>query len=434
MYPRLKLARNLLKDDGVIFISIDDIELNNLVKMCNEIFGENNFISLLYWKSRTSQNYSDKFISNIGEYILCYSKDINHTTEFGKDKSSPTDNKNPDNDTNGPWVSSGIIRDDGRKKYEVVSPTGIKHYEAWLYTKENFIKLNEDGKLYWGKDGSAKPRKKSYLKDWDGNPFVSLISNKDITTEKGTKEVKKLLNGRFFDYPKPKKLLLNLIEMVNTNDSIFLDFFSGSASLAHAVFEHNYENGVNNKFILVQIPEESDEKSEALKNGYKNICEIGKERIRRAGDKILEESENKDLDIGFKVFKLDSSNLEKWNPDYDNLEQSLLTHGDAIKDGRSSLDLVYELMLKYGIDLTVPVEEVELNGSKFYSIGLGSLIICLSDNITKDLANDIVKYKDDLGSLNTRVIFKDSGFESDSVKTNIKEILRTNNVEEFITI
>lgn len=160
IYPRLYLAKKFLTKDGVIFISIDDNEIDNLKKICNEIFGENNFITQFYWKSRTSQNYSDKYISNIGEYILCYAKDINFTKEFGKDKSSPTNYTNPDNDPNGPWVSSGIIRDDGRKKYEVISPTGKKHFEAWLYTEENFNKLNEEGRIWWGRDGNAKPRKK----------------------------------------------------------------------------------------------------------------------------------------------------------------------------------------------------------------------------------------------------------------------------------
>lgn len=304
IYPRLILAKKLLTEDGVIFISIDDNEQSNLKKVCDEIFDENNFITQFYWKSRTSQNYTDKYVSNIGEYILCYANNLNFTKEFGKDKSSPANYTNPDNDQRGAWVSSGIIRDDGRRKYEVTSPSGKKHYEAWLYTKENFNKLNDEGRIWWGRNDDAKPRKKSYLKDWDGNPFTSLIIDKDITTEKGTNEVKKLFNGRYFDYPKPVSLLLNLLEMNMGEECYVLDFFSGSASFGHAVMKYNNQHETKIKFILVQIPEETPEKSEAYKSGYKNICEIGKERLRRAGDKILEESTNKDLDIGFKVFKI----------------------------------------------------------------------------------------------------------------------------------
>ena len=188
------------------------------------------------------------------------------------------------------------------------------------------------------------------------------------------------------------------------------------------------------KIILIQIPEQCDIKSEAFKAGYKNICEIAKERIRRAGDKIKEESGNEDLDVGFKVFKLDSSNYEKWDPDVDDLEQSLLVQKDNIKEDRAEEDLVYEVMLKYGIDLTAPVETVSSDNGSFYSVGFGSLIICLDSSITKELAEDIVNYKDGLGSVSTRVVCRDQSFESDSDKTNIKEIFRINNIEEFITI
>ena len=192
-------------------------------------------------------------------------------------------------------------------------------------------------------------------------------------------------------------------------------------------FKSNSKEYSNKKFILVQIPESTNEKSIAYKEGYTNICEIGKERIRRAGDKILEESDNKDLDIGFKVFKLDSSNLEKWDPDYNNLEQTLLTNKENIKPDRTELDLIYEIMIKYGVDLTLPIEKL----NSIYSIGYGALLICLEDNITKEITEEIIKLKSDNI---TRVVFKDSGFKSDADKTNIKETLRINNIDEFITI
>ena len=205
-----------------------------------------------------------------------------------------------------------------------------------------------------------------------------------------------------------------------------LDFFSGSATTAHSVFKSNIETSKNYKFILVQIPEPISEKSDAFKAGYKNICEIGKERIRRAGDEIINKSSDNDLDIGFKVFKLDSSNLEKWEPDYNNIQQSLIV--DEIKKDRSDEDLVYEIMLKYGIPLTLPIEQHD----NIYSIGFGALIICLDNNISKDIVNEILKFTN--SSSISRVVFKDSGFKSDSDKTNVKQILNNNHIDEFITV
>ena len=433
MYPRLYLAKKLLTKEGIIFISIDDNEIENLKKICNEIFGENNFISQFYWKSRTSQNYSDKYISNIGEYILCYARDLNFTKEFGKDKSSPTNYTNPDNDPRGPWVSSGIIRDDGRRKYEVISPTGKKHYEAWLYTEDNFNKLNEEGRIWWGRDGNAKPRKKSYLKDWDGNPFTSLIVNKDITTEKGTNEVKNLFNARYFDYPKPTSLLLNLLEMNNEKECYVLDFFSGSASFGHAVMEYNSEHDTNINFILVQIPEETNKNSDAFDAGYKNICEIGKERIRLAGDKIVEESDNSDLDIGFKVFKIDESNFVPWNPKIkttEDVKQEILGTANNIVRDRSELDLIYELLLQLNLDLNAKIEEKEVNNHKFYVVNNGFMLVCLDINIDESISKDIINIKEELMTEYCQVVLLDKALDSNS-SINIFHDLDSEDIELY---
>jgi len=270
---------------------------------------------------------------------------------------------------------------------------------------------------------------KKYVSELRSNfkPQSSLLSG--ILTMHGTKEIRNIFfdGQNIFKYPKPSILIIELLNQFSLENSIILDFFSGSATTAHATMQLNSEDNGKRKFIMVQIPELTDEKSEAYKAGYKNICEIGKERIRRAGDKILEESDNKNLDIGFKVFKLDSSNLEKWDPDYNNLEQTLLTNMENIKEDRTELDLIYEIMLKYGIDLTLPIEKL----NNIYSIGYGALLICLDDNITKEITEEIIKLKSDNI---TRVVFKDSGFNSDADKTNIKETLRINNIDEFITI
>ena len=222
------------------------------------------------------------------------------------------------------------------------------------------------------------------------------------------------------------------------DDDIILDFFSGSATTAHAVMQLNVEDGGNRRFIMVQLPEPTDEKSEAYKAGYKNISEIGKERIRRAGEKIKEEYKDKDnidnLDVGFKVFKLDTSNIRKWQPDYDNLEQSLLDYIDNFVEGRTELDVVYEIMLKYGLDLTYPVDEFTIAGKKVYSIGYGMLMICLDNEITTEVAKGILAKIKELSPESSRVVFKDNGFKTDSNKTNIKEILKSGGIEEFITI
>ena len=213
---------------------------------------------------------------------------------------------------------------------------------------------------------------------------------------------------------------------IDDKDYYVLDFFSGSATSADSVLRLNLEDGGTRKFIMVQIPEQSDENSKAFKEGYETICEIGKERIKRAGDQIIKESNNDNLDIGFKVFKLDSSNLEKWDPDYNNIQQSLTV--DQIKKDRTNEDLIYEVMLKYGINLTYPIEQE----NNIYSIGFGALVICLEDNITKDIVDEILNFTND--SSTSRVVFKESGFKSDADKTNIKETLRINNIDEFITI
>jgi adenine-specific DNA-methyltransferase len=226
--------------------------------------------------------------------------------------------------------------------------------------------------------------------------------------------------------------------MEGDKECIIMDFFSGSATTAHAVMQLNAEDGGNRRFIMVQLPEPTDEKSEAYKAGYKNICEIGKERIRRAGEKIKEEYKDKgnieNLDIGFKVFKLDTSNIRKWQPDYDNLEQSLLDYIDNFVEGRTELDVVYEIMLKYGLDLTYPIDEFIIAGKIVYSIGFGMLMICLDNEITTEVAKGILTKVKELSPESSRVVFKDNGFKSDSNKTNIKEILKSGGIEEFITI
>jgi len=456
MFPRLKLARNLLTDDGVIFLSIDENEIENLKKVCDEIFGEENFIGCAGRITKKSNNKGDFWSPNF-DYILTYAKNVNLTPQF-------SGGANVENykliEQEGPrkgekyqlvrLYMSTIRNRNPEQRFWIDCPDGSKIIPPgstfpperpnlgdgiWRWSRKTFeenkdkivVKRVKSSNLL---DENKNPAKwnvytKTYLNDVLENSSAkpnSFIENH--INQIGSHELNKL--NIPFDYSKPTSLIKYLMEVSKFKEGIILDFFSGSASTADAVLQYNNEDKNNRKFIMVQIPEEIDEKSKAFKEGFYNICEIGKERIRRAGDKILEESNNKDLDIGFKVFKLDSSNLEKWDPDYNNLQQSLTI--DNIKEGRTNEDLVYEIMLKYGIDLTYPIEQID----NIYSIGFGALIICLDNNITKDITNQILKLTNN--SSTSRVVFKDSGFKSDADKTNIKEILKTNNIDEFITI
>lgn len=319
MLPRLKLARDLLKEDGVIFISIDDNEQANLKLLCDEIFGEDNFICNFIWKCRTSKQYSSVTASIQTDYILCYGKNKNMLL-FNKiwGENDGLGYKNPDNDPKGAWITSGLIRDDGRKKYKIITPSGKEYYEAWLYTEENMKKFRENGELWFGIDGDAKPRKKSYLKDFEGNITSNLLIGSEIgTNEYGTNEVKSFFqNQPIFNNPKPTKLIKYLLQIstsTNSND-IILDFFAGSGTTAQAVMELNAEDKGNREFILVQIDEEiKEDKSKSaydfckkeLKSENPVISDITIERVKRAAQKIIQSSKDNDLNLGFKVFTLE---------------------------------------------------------------------------------------------------------------------------------
>lgn len=303
-------------------------------------------------------------------------------------------------------------------------PTPAK---GWRYIDNTMDELIANNKIEFGVDETTQPRQKYLLKDNLEEAVSSLIyfGGSDDAL------------GLPFENPKPTYIAWKLIQSVCKNsDDIILDFFSGSSTTAHAVMQLNDQDGGNRKFIMVQLPETTDEKSEAYKAGYMNICEIGKERIRRAGEKIKEQKglEAQYLDIGFKVLKLDTSNIRKWQPNYDNLEQSILDYVDNYVDGRTELDVVYEIMIKYGLDLTYPVDEFTIANKKVYSIGFGMLMICLDNEITTEVAKGILEKVKELAPESTRVLFKDNGFKTDSNKTNVKEILKCGGIEEFITL
>jgi len=467
MYPRLRLARNLLKDDGVIFISIDDNEVHNLRKICDEIFGEDNFIGQITVVSNPrGRDYGG--IARMHDYLLAYSKSsatlinlINDENnefkmfdEYGGFELRELRNRNVKfNKGNRPNLYYPFYVNPLSPDKNGLHQISLEKKAGWieLYPRES---QGVNVVWRWGKQKAqenlninimAKPMRDGSFMIVEKYRESKVMSrsvwwDKDTNTEKGTLLVKELLDGKIFDYPKPVEMLMRICEMGTDpdNNDLVMDFFSGSATTAHAVMQLNAEDGGNRKFIMVQLPEPTDEKSEAYKAGYKNICETGKERIRRAGEKIKEEYKDKEnienLDIGFKVFKLDTSNIRKWQPDYDNLEQSLLDYIDNFVEGRTELDVVYEIMLKYGLDLTYPVDEFTIAQKKVYSIGFGMLMICLDDEITTEVAKGILAKIKELSPESSRVVFKDNGFKSDSNKTNIKEILKSGGIEEFITI
>lgn len=415
MYPRLRLARNLLADDGVIFISIDDNEVANLKKLCDEVFGEGNFVGEIVRKTKSMTADNGNGFNLQHEVVVIYAKKSKNIYLIGEEKNF-SNYSNPDNDPNGDWC----VADPSAKSGGESTNFGIKNPYThkvdyppngryWAFSEKTLSKYIVTGRIKF---------KKEYGENERGFIFKRYKDNMSITTEpvnslfaieneymnqSSTIEIKSILGADLFSYPKPISFIKKLVKYSNAD--VILDFFSGSATTAHAVMQLNAEDGGNRKFICVQLPEPTDEKSEAYKAGYRNICEIGKERIRRAGEKInaeiiesnkqiaLDEEEKKLVDVGFRVFKLDTSNIKKWNPDFDNLEDSFVDSINNLVDGRSELDLVYEIMLKYGLDLTYPVEELSCGDKKIYSIAFGMLVICVAEGVSKDVADFIVEYK-----------------------------------------
>lgn len=444
MYPRLKLARNLLRDDGVIFISIDDNEVHNLRKLCDEVFGEGNFVSEIIWEKKYSPQNDAKYFSTNHEQILCYSKEL---AVFERNLLPASDEqlaryKNADDDPRGVWKAGdfSVATYSALYDYEITTPSGrvvrASNGRCWGTSKERFEALVADNRIWFGKDGNNIPALKQFLSETNqGRVPISIWYNKEVGhTQSATQEVKSLFSEKkFFDYPKPLELVKRSIFIGANPTDLILDFFSGSATTAHAVMQLNAEDNGNRKFIMVQIPEPTPEKSEAQKAGYATIAEIGKERIRRAAAKIREQHPDTQTDLGFKVLKLDSSNLKKWQPDYDNLADDLLDAVDNIAPGRSSEDLLYEVLIKYGLPLTLPVAQQQVNGHTVYNVASGSLVACFDENINLDTVQAII----DLGSADEpilRIVFRDSSFADDIVKTNAIQRFKQAGIEDVLSI
>ena len=421
IYPRLKLARDFLRDDGVIFISIDDNEVANLRKICDEVFGEGNFVSQFIWERAYAPKNDAKFVSNSHDYVLMFAKQLDRFTIGRLERTDEANSRysNPDNDSRGVWKPSDMSVKTYTEScdYPITTPSGrIVEPPAgrcWSLSKNAFLERLQDNRIWFGPKGDSTPSIKRFLAElkFDGMAPTSILFYKEVGhSQEGAKEVKDLIDGNgIFDGPKPVRLLRRLLRLANTDkDSIILDFFSGSATTAHAVMQLNAEDGGNGKrkFILVQLPEKTSEDSEAYNVGYKNICEIGKERICRAGEKIKAEHAMTapDLDVGFRVLKLDDTNMKDVYYAPSELKQSdLIDNVNNIKDDRTPLDLLFGVMIDWGLQtLTSPIAEKKVGKNTIYIVGDNDLATCFDADVPDDVIREIAALHP------TRAVFRDS--------------------------
>jgi adenine-specific DNA-methyltransferase len=492
MYPRLFLARNLLKEDGLIFISIDDNEIDNLRKLCSEIFGENNFLAQIIWQKIHSTKNDAKYYSDSHEYILCFAKEISSCSIKLLPRTEKMNSrfKNPDNDPRGNWSSGDLVANEERSGgyFDIIGPTGKKFNvprgKHWVYSEENLKRMVSEGRIWFGVNGDAFPRLKRYLSDVQQGRKVDTIwlSNEVGHNQESKREIKSLFNGiAYFDTPKPTRLLKRILTLSTNKDDIILDFFAGSCSTAHAIIDLNKENGGNLKYIMAQLPEPIETETEAHEAGYHNIADISKERIKRVIENIEHEKnelntklrikqsslqelqtlkaktpelfkngKSKDLtklessikklqtkisninntDLGFKVFKLDKSNFKIWDGSVGkDLKNQIQLAIDHIHPDSSKEDIFYEILLKAGFELTVPVKEITLGGKKVFSIEDNALLICLEKELTEDLIRAIAAKEP------ARVVCLDTGFRNnDQLKTNAVQIMKSHNVHDFRTV
>ena len=463
MYPRLRLAANLLRDDGVIFISIDDNEMDNLKKICNEVFGEENFLGMILWKKKTNGNNMG-FIPPVHDYILAYARSIVDIKDIGYDVTEEHISKtysNPDNDPRGPWTTMDLSANHKGPYFTITNPVTGETFNPpegryWVFNEEEVKKRIADGRIIFGKTGTTRPVQKVFAAERiHGKIRAESWWDKHGMNEDATTEMRELFGqGKLFTHPKPSKLIYNLVKIATSNsDDIILDFFSGSATTAHAVMSLNAEDNGKRRFILVQLPEKTEI------GEYPNICEIGKARIRRTGKKLMQqvtsgvgnikgegygcgmpttksewETAIKEIvDIGFRVFKLDSSNLKTWgaapiDPQAGDVIGELANRMNAmihrVKPDRSDLDMVFEVMLKLGVPLDFPVTEVSVNGKTAYSVGEDCLLlVCLTPDIQPEDVEQMAEY-----APAKAVISRDS-FADDTAMANAWYILRDRGVD-----
>lgn len=424
IYPRLKVARNLLSEDGVVFISIDDNEVHNMRKICDEIFGESSFVGCFIWKRRTSSAMASNLVSTDHEYVLAYGK--NPGVIFKGIQKTYSSYRNPDNDPRGPWMldnlTVGMTKDQRPNQfYDLVDPKTNKVYKAnpnrvWAYIPGSMDKQIKENRIYFPEDENKRPMLKRFKSELKRtvDPISTLLSDVGMNSE-GTRNIKDLFDMPIFNYSKPITLIEQLIGQVADTSDIVLDFFSGSSTTADAVLRLNASDIKNRKFIMVQLAELIDEGAEAQNMGLSNICEIGKERIRRAAEKIKEETKA-DIDYGFRVYRLDSSNMKDVYYTPDKLGQTELNDLTSnIKDDRTAEDLLTQVMLECGLELSLPMETKQIEDKTVIYVAGNSLIACFDDNISESLIEEIAKDQP------LRVVFRDSSFADDAGRINVEE-------------
>ena len=433
IYPRLKVARDLLTDDGVIFISIDDNEVENLRKVCDEVFGEQNFIATLIWERAFAPKNDAKFISSSHDYIVMCAKRIENF-KIGRLERTQEANarySNPDNDPRGVWTSGDMLVKTYNKScdYPITTPSGKivnpVPGRCWRFSEESFLEKVKDNRIWFGPEGNGVPRVKRFLSElkFEGMAPTSILFHKEVGhSQEGSKEVTALFGDKgVFDGPKPVRLLQRLLTLANLDDnSIILDFFSGSASTAHAVMKMNVEKNKHCSFVMVQLPEHISEKKK--EQGYETVCEIGKERIRRAGKKIKEESPltTQDLDTGFRVLKLDSTNMQDiyYSPK-DISQADLFSQVDNVKPDRTGEDLLFQVMLELGATLDSKIETTTVAGKTIYNVAEGYLVACFDPDVT----DDVVKYIAQMQP--AYAVLRDTSMKDDSTATNFEQIFKT---------
>ena len=433
IYPRLKVARDLLTDDGVIFISIDDNEVENLRKVCDEVFGEQNFIATLIWERAFAPKNDAKFISSSHDYIVMCAKRIENF-KIGRLERTQEANarySNPDNDPRGVWTSGDMLVKTYNKScdYPITTPSGKivnpVPGRCWRFSEESFLEKVKDNRIWFGPEGNGVPRVKRFLSElkFEGMAPTSILFHKEVGhSQEGSKEVTALFGDKgVFDGPKPVRLLQRLLTLANLDDnSIILDFFSGSASTAHAVMKMNVEKNKHCSFVMVQLPEHISEKKK--EQGYETVCEIGKERIRRAGKKIKEESPltTQDLDTGFRVLKLDSTNMQDiyYSPK-DISQADLFSQVDNVKPDRTGEDLLFQVMLELGATLDSKIETTTVAGKTIYNVAEGYLVACFDPDVNDDVVKSIAQMQP------AYAVLRDTSMKDDSTATNFEQIFKT---------
>lgn len=429
IYPRLKIAKDLLTDDGVIFISIDDNEQENLKKCCDDIFGGQNFVAQLIWERAYAPKNDARFISNSHDYVLMYARNLNSFVigRLPRTEEANARYQNPDNDPRGVWKPSdmSVKTYNAACDYPITAPSGRviepPAGRCWSLSQNAFLERLQDNRIYFGSDGNSVPCIKRFLTElkYDGMAPTSIMFYKDVGhSQEGAKEVTKLLDAGAFEGPKPVRLLTRLLTLANLrDDSIVLDFFSGSAATAHAIMQMNVDKGRHVKYVMVQLPESCDEKGTAYKAGYKTICEIGKERIRRAAKKIAEENPDAKFDSGFRVLKCDTSNMKDVYYSPADFDMNLLDMmADNIKEDRTPEDLLFQVMLDLGVDLSSKIEATTIADKKVFDVADGFLIACFDKDVNEETIKAIAQKQP------YYFVMRDSSLASDSVATNFEQI------------